>query len=245
MGPNDSERDSVRQRGTLHLGEGVTRILVIDDEPGVLRFVERALRSAGYQVDTASNGPQGLALAGARDYDLVTLDLLLPGLGGMAVLSALLEQDPAMRVLVLSAVGDIGERVRSLDHGAVDFLGKPFAMAELLARVRARIADPPDRSGQRSTEVQVGSVTLDPVRRTVQVDGRQVELSAREYLLLAHLVSHPGVVCSRQELLSEVWGFTFDPGSNVVDVCVARLRAKLVDARIETVRNVGYCYQTA
>lgn len=223
----------------------MARILVIDDEPGVIRFVERALRSAGYQVDTANNGPQGLALASVHDYDLVTLDLLLPGLGGMAVLSALLEQNPAARVLVLSAVGDVGERVRSLDHGAIDFLGKPFAMAELLARVRARIADSQDGSGLRSTGVQVGPAALDPVRRTVQLDGRHVDLSAREYLLLAHLMSHPGVVCSRQELLSEVWGFAFDPGSNVVDVCVARLRAKLVDAPIETVRNVGYCYQTA
>lgn len=223
----------------------MARILVIDDEPGILRFVERALRSAGYQVDTTCNGPQGLALAAMHQYDLVTLDLLLPGLGGMAVLSALLEQDPKTRVLVLSAVGDIGERVRSLDNGAVDFLGKPFAMAELLARVRARLADGLDHGDQRSSVLRVGPVTLDQVRRTVHVHGIRVELSTREYLLLSYLMSRPGVVCSRQELLSEVWGFAFDPGSNVVDVCVARLRAKLTDPHIETVRNVGYCYQSA
>ncbi len=142
----------------------MARLLVIDDEPGILRFVSRALGSAGYQVDTASNGPQALALAAQRRYDLVTLDLLLPGLGGMAVLSALLEQDPTARVLVLSAVGDVGERVRSLDHGAVDFLGKPFAMAELLARVRARIADDAGPAERGSVVLQVGSVALDHVR---------------------------------------------------------------------------------
>lgn len=223
----------------------MSRVLVIDDEPGILRFVERALLAAGYQVDTASNGPQGLALAGIHHYDLVTLDLLLPGLGGMAVLSALLEQDPTTRVLVLSAVGDIGERVRSLDNGAVDFLGKPFAMAELLARVRARVSDQSEHSSARTAVLRVGTVTLDQVRRTVHIDGKQIELSSREYLLLSHLMARPGVVCSRQELLSDVWGFAFDPGSNLVDVCVARLRAKLADPCIETVRNVGYCYQSA
>ena len=166
----------------------------------------------------------------------------MPGLGGMAVLGALLEHDPAARVVVLSAAGGVHERVACLEHGAADFLVKPFALAELLARIRARLTTADERQrrrarGQRRTP-RPG--TTSGLRR-----GSPVELSAREYLVMAHLMEQAGKAVSRQELLSDVWGLTFDPGSNVVDVCVARLRAKIDGDLIETVRNVGYCFRSA
>jgi DNA-binding response OmpR family regulator len=221
----------------------MTRILVVDDEPGIVRFLTRAFLAAGYDVESASTGLDGLRRAGDQRFDLITLDLLLPGLGGMAVLGALMEQDPSHRVFVLSAAGGVSERVRCLENGAVDFLLKPFAMAELLARVRSRLQSAP--GGSAPGTIDVGGVRLDSVRRTVTVDGRTVELSSREFLVLAHLIARDGRVCSRQELLSEVWGLAFDPGSNVVDVCVARLRAKLAGSLIETVRNAGYAFVSA
>jgi DNA-binding response OmpR family regulator len=221
----------------------MTRILVVDDEPGIVRFLRRALESAGYDVDTAVDGPDALRRASAKHFDLIILDLLLPGLNGMAVLSAVLEQDPSARVLVLSAVGGVPDRVRCLERGAVDFLAKPFALAELLARVRARVHDHADVPA--APGIQVGDVRLDPTRRTVYVGETPVELSGREFLVMTHLMSHAGETVSRQELLSDIWGLTFDPGSNVVDVCVARLRAKIDGTRIETVRNVGYSFRSA
>jgi len=220
----------------------MTRLLVIDDDPGVTRFLKRAFDAAGYEVETATDGLDGLRRAAGSRVDLVTLDLKLPGLGGMAVLTALLEQDHAAKVLVLSGVDSVAERVRALELGAVDFLLKPFAVTELLARVRSRLHD---HGATAPGVLEAGGVQLDPVRRMAVVDGRRIELSSREYLVMSHLMTRAGIVCSRQELLSEVWGLSFDPGSNVVDVCVARLRAKLVGEHIETVRNVGYSFQTA
>jgi DNA-binding response OmpR family regulator len=220
----------------------MARLLVIDDEVGVTRFLRRAFDAVGFEVETASDGLDGLRRAGEQHFDLITLDLKLPRLGGMAVLTALLEQDPAARVIVLSGVDSVSERVRALELGAADFLLKPFAVAELLARVRSRLHD---HAASAPGTLEAGGVLLNPSRRTASVDGRHVELSAREYLVMAHLMSRAGRVCSRQELLSDVWGLSFDPGSNVVDVCVARLRAKLAGELIETVRNVGYTFQTA
>ncbi len=221
----------------------MTWILVIDDEPGIVRFVSRALIAAGYDVETASNGVDGLRRASEQRFDLITLDLRLPGLGGMAVLTALMEQDPGNRVLVLSAAEGVQERVRCLESGAADFLAKPFAVAELLARIKSRLPAP---TGQPAAPtIETGRVQLDPHRRTVTADGRVIELSAREYRVLVHLMTRADRACSRQELLSEVWGLAFDPGSNVVDVCVARLRAKLAGAHIQTVRNVGYAFVSA
>ena len=221
----------------------MTRLLVVDDEPGIVRFLRRALESAGYDVDTAADGPDALRRTSAQHFDLIILDLLLPGLNGMAVLCAVLEQDPSARVLVLSAVGGVPERVKCLERGAVDFLAKPFALAELLARVRARVNDHADLPATQG--IQVGDVRLDPARRTAYVGDAPVELSGREFLVMTHLMNHAGEIVSRQDLLSDVWGLTFDPGSNVVDVCVARLRAKIDGRRIETVRNVGYSFRSA
>jgi DNA-binding response OmpR family regulator len=177
------------------------------------------------------------ALAG--EFDLVVLDLMLPGMSGIDVLERLVAAKPEQRVLVLSAVPEIGARVACLEAGAADFMAKPFAVAELLARVRARMRVPAPGTG--NWRLTVGPVRLDMRLRRATVADREVELSFREFLLLQHLMQHVGRACSRAELLADVWGLAFDPGSNVVDVCIRRLRAKLDrPERIETVRNVGY-----
>jgi len=226
------------------LGGSVARILVIDDEPEILRFVERALRGDGHEVVTAVDGLAGLNLACATPApDLVILDLLLPGLDGRAALAAMLTHSPELRVIVLSAIGEVRSRVACLEAGAVDYLPKPFAVAELLARVRSRLRD--RVSAVADDVIRVGDVRLDMRNRTVQVNGRTVSLSEREFLVTQHLMRRAGKVCTREELLSEIWGYSYDPGSNVVDVYVARVRAKLHGDHIATVRNVGYSFASA
>lgn len=215
------------------------RVLVVEDDNRLVRLVSRALESDGHAVDTASTGSAGLAAALARDFDLVVLDLLLPELDGTEVLERLVESRPELRVLVLSALSEIGVRVACLEAGAADYMGKPFAVAELLARVRARLRGQPPGAAKRW--LACGPVRLDLRLRRMSVDGRQVELSFREFRLLQHLMQRAGQACSRNELLADVWGMTFDPGSNVVDVYVRRVRKKLdTPDRLETVRNVGY-----
>jgi two-component system OmpR family response regulator len=215
------------------------RVLVIEDDDRISRLVARALQNDGYGVERSASGSDGLNVALANDFDLVVLDLMLPGMTGTEVLQRLVTARPEQRVLVLSAVPEIGTRVAVLEAGAADFLGKPFAIAELLARVRARLRSP--SPGAASRWLRAGPVVLDLRLRRAEVAGLQVGLSVREFLLLQHVMRRAGEACSRVELLSDVWGLTFDPGSNVVDVCVRRLRAKLDRPdRIETVRNVGY-----
>lgn len=211
---------------------------MVDDEPRIVSFVSRALAAEGFQVDGAHDGIRALELAGTERYELVVLDLLLPNLDGMSVLQGLIERRPDQRVLVLSALSDVETKVRCLEFGASDYLSKPFSLAELVARIRARLRQP--AGGPRHRTLRVGGVTLDLTRRVAEVDGRRATLSEREFLLLEHLMRHEGDVCSRQRLLADVWGYSFDPGSNVVDVCVGRLRAKLGADVIGTVRNVGY-----
>ena len=221
----------------------MTRILVIDDEPDLLGFVGHALEAEGYHVLTAIDSTEGLRVALTTKVDLVVLDLLMPGLDGQAVLTALMAHDPTTRILVLSATEDKQARVACLEEGAVDFLAKPFLLRELIARVRSRLlAEPVARP---SDVLRVGTIVLNTRTRRLQVGGRTAELSQREFLLLQHLMRNPDSVCSRQELLAEVWGYDFDPSTNLVDVCVGRLRAKLRDDVIRTVRNVGYQLQTA
>jgi two-component system OmpR family response regulator len=235
-------------------------MLVVDDEDRICRFVGRALRSEGYEVDVATSGPAALRSARAHDYDMVVLDLMLPGLSGHEVLRRLLDERPDRKILVLSAVTDVEARVSCLEGGAVDFLSKPFALAELLARIRSRlrdnhpeptypdeVAELPERGGGREgpRDLRVGSLRLDSRRRSLEVDGERRPLSHREYTLLLHLMQHAGRVCTRQELLSDVWGYDFDPGSNIVDVYIRRVRSKLDVDLIETVRNVGYSFRTA
>jgi two-component system copper resistance phosphate regulon response regulator CusR len=216
----------------------MARILVVEDEPRIANFVSRALVAAGYQVDTAGDGDLALARFSKHTYRLVVLDLLLPGVDGFTVLQTMIDMRPEQSVLVLSAMPDVASKVKCLEIGASDYLTKPFALSELLARVRARMRTPaaeiPDRY------VRVGDVTLDMVRRVADAGRGPATVSEREFALLEYLMRKGGEVCSRSELLEEVWGISFDTGSNVVDVTIAHLRAKLGNDVIETVRNVGY-----
>jgi two-component system copper resistance phosphate regulon response regulator CusR len=215
------------------------RILVIEDEPRILAFVSRGLEAEGFTVDAAGDGADGLRQAVLEDYDLVVLDLLLPRLDGLAVLRELHQRRPELPVVIVSARADLETKLRGFGLGACDYVSKPFSFDELLARVRAQL-----RRGQwggDGTVVSAGALTLDLARRQARLGEVLAELSDREFRLLHHLVRHQGEVVSRERLLSEVWGYHFDPRSNVVDVCVRRLRKKLgPEAPIETVRHGGY-----
>src|SRR3954471_2585051 len=215
------------------------RVLVIDDEPKIADFVSRALSANGLSVDSATEGARGLELARSGRYDLVVLDLMMPGVSGMGVLRGTIEARPQQRVLVLSALGDVDSKVRCLELGAADYLTKPFALAELVARVWARLR----QGGPESADglLRAGGLTLDPHRRTADSGDGPVPLSSREFLLLKHLAVNEGEVCTRAELLEEVWGCSFDPGTNVVDVYIRRLRAKLGTGVVETISNASYC----
>ena len=218
----------------------MARLLVVEDEPRLRSFLVRVLERDGHSVVTASTGPEGVRLAAEDDVEGVLLDLMLPGYDGFEVLRRVLHRDPEQRVIVLSAVNDVASRVRCLGMGATDFMTKPFATTELTARVKARLRTSGSNSSRRW--LQVGDVSLDSERRSMTIDGREVSLSHREFVLMTHLMRKPGLVCTRDELLGSVWGYTFDPGSNVVDVYVRRVRSKLPRQVIETVRNVGYSY---
>jgi two-component system, OmpR family, response regulator len=216
----------------------MSRLLVVDDEVRIVSFVSRALSAEGFSVDGAYDGERGLELALRGIYELVVLDLLLPRIDGISVLKSIVEALPEQRVLVLSALSDVSTKVSCLELGALDYLPKPFALAELLARVRARLRQPASRPDGRF--LRVGSLQLDLLRRVAELNGTSVTLAEREFLLLQHLMRKQGEVCSREQLLSDLWGYSFDPGSNVVDVCVGRLRSKLAPEVVETVRKVGY-----
>jgi len=216
----------------------VSRVLVIDDEPKIVSFVSRALTARGYDVDSAGNGAHGLDLVRMGGYAVVVLDLRLPDIDGIDVLRTTLEERPDQQVIVLSALPDVDTKVQCLDLGAADYITKPFALAELIARVRRRVRQ---RASDGERFLRVGGLVLDQRARTADVGNGPVRLAGREFLLLHHLVRHRDEVCTREELLSDVWGYSFDPGTNAVEVCVRRLRAKLGPNLVETIRNVGYC----
>ncbi len=215
------------------------RILVVEDEPRILAFVARGLEAEGFAVDAAEDGADALERARRCHPDFVVLDLLLPRVDGLTVLRELKRERPELPVLVLSARSDLATKLRGFDLGANDYLAKPFAFDELIARIRAQLRRPEREPAE--TVVQVGELVLDVARRQARLSGVVSDLSDREFRLLHQLVEHADEVVSRERLLSEVWGYHFDPGSNVVDVCVRRVRKKLgPEAPIETVRNVGY-----
>jgi two-component system, OmpR family, copper resistance phosphate regulon response regulator CusR len=215
------------------------RILVIEDEPLILSFLSRGLAAEGFFVDGAGDGRGGLARALRESYDLVVLDLLLPQLDGLAVLRELQRQRPELPVVIVSARSDLQTKLRGFGLGASDYVSKPFSLDELLARVRAQLRRATlDEDGG---VLRAGTLTLDLARRQVKLGDVVAELSDREFRLLHHLIRHAGEVVSRERLLSDVWGYQFDPRSNVVEVCVRRLRKKLgSQAPIETVRHGGY-----
>jgi DNA-binding response OmpR family regulator len=214
----------------------VGRILVIDDEDRILDFVSRGLRCEGYEVDVADDAREGLEAALAQRYDLVILDLLMPGLPGIAVLDRILQQKPRQAVIILSCLTDTTSRIQCLGLGADDYVAKPFNFEELTLRVNARI-----RSARWNADVlEAGGLKLDLVRRSAQAEGLRVGLTEREFLLLREFMQNAGETISKDRLLANVWGYHFDPGSNVVDVYVRRLRAKLGADSIVTVRGEGY-----
>jgi two-component system, OmpR family, response regulator len=215
------------------------RILVIDDEPRILGFLARGLAAEGFTVDVADNGAEAVRAARRERYDLVLLDLLLPGIDGLSVLQALGHVNPALPVVIVSARSDLPTKLRGFGLGAADYVSKPFSLDELLARIRVQLRK--SRPSGDGHVIHAGAVMLDLARREVRVGSAVVHLSDREFRVLHQLAEHAGEVLSRERLLSEVWGYHFDPGSNVVDVCIRRLRKKLgADAPIETVRHVGY-----
>ena len=215
------------------------RILVIEDEPRILAFVARGLEAEGFAVDSAADGQAGVQRAMRGRYDLVVLDLLLPRLDGFAVLRELQSRLPELPVVIVSARSELETKLRGFDLGACDYLSKPFSFDELLARVRAQLRR--GRPGESASVVRAGLLSLDVARRQAKLGDVVAALSDREFRLLHHLVLHEGEVVSRERLLADVWGYHFDPRSNVVDVCVRRLRQKLGEhAPIETVRHGGY-----
>jgi DNA-binding response OmpR family regulator len=217
----------------------VSRILIVEDEPRLAAFLEKGLRSAGHATTVAANGIAGSALARDEDFDLIILDLGLPGRDGIEVLRDVRGAGQRLPVIILTARDEAGDRVAGLEAGADDYLGKPFHFEELLARIRLRLRGSGGAPGQDQT-VSVGGVSLDERTRWVTADGSSVALSAREFELLKTFLHHPGQVMSREQLLAHVWGYGYDPGSNVVDVYVGYLRKKLGSDRFETVRGVGY-----
>jgi DNA-binding response OmpR family regulator len=213
------------------------KLLVVEDEQRVASFVMKGLRANGYGVEWVSTGRDALRRAVDADVCLVILDLGLPDLDGLEVLESLRKRGATVPVLVLSARGRVNDRVKGLDLGADDYLAKPFAFEELLARIRANLRPRADVS---AGVLRAGGISVDQVRHEATVGGRTFSLSAREFALLQAFVGHPSQVLSRQELLSMAWGMDFDPGTNLVDVYVGYLRRKLGEALIETVRGSGY-----
>lgn len=221
----------------------VSRVLVVEDEERIESFLRRALTSCGFDVVSARDGDAALEACRREAFDLVLLDLLLPKTDGFSFLEQIYDVRPEQEVLVLSALSDVESKVRCLELGAADYVTKPFVLAELMARIRTRVRRAKAISGTRFLDS--GALQLDLHRRIALTNGRKIELSTREFLLLEYLMRKDGDVCTREELLASVWGFTFDPGTNVVDVYVRRLRSKIGVEVIETVRNVGYCYAAA
>ena len=216
------------------------RILVVDDEPEIRDFVIRALVAAGYAVDSAANGADGLSQLAARGYALVILDLVMPETDGRAVLATLHQGRPDQAVIVLSCVSDVATKVDCLDLGATDYLTKPFSLAELLARVRVQLRMDPVQDHQLHEVLRAGQLVLDLGRLQADSGVGPVPLTRLEVMVLRELMEHPGESVAKNQLLATVWGIDFHPGSNVVDVCIRRLRSKLGFDLIETVRGAGY-----
>lgn len=221
----------------------MARILIIEDEQRISSFVAKGLRAEGHQPTVAEDGPTGLDHALSDDFDLVVLDIGLPGLDGFEVLEQLRAQGSRVPVIVLTARDSVGDTVSALEGGADDYMAKPFRFAELSARIRLRLRSGSEANaspGRDTGTLHAGGVALDLRTRRIKVGGRELDLSAREFALAEIFLRNPGQVLSREQLLDHVWGLDFDPGSNVVDVYVGYLRKKLGADAISTVRGMGY-----
>ena len=217
------------------------RILIVEDEAGIADFLRRGLESEGYEVSCAADGPAGAAAASAERFDLVLLDLMLPGRDGLDVLAEIRRERPTLPVIVLTARDAVPDRVEGLDAGAADYVTKPFAFDELAARVRSHL-----RQGERGrpTRIEAGDIEIDLLRRRVARAGHEIALSATEFDLLALLARHVDQVLPRERILASVWGYDHEPRTNVLGVYISYLRRKLALPHrpdpIETVRSVGY-----
>jgi DNA-binding response OmpR family regulator len=218
----------------------VARILIIEDEQRIASFVSKGLRADGHLTTAVADGHEGLDQALSGAFDLVILDIGLPGIDGFEVLDRLRSQGSTVPVIVLTARDSVGDTVSALEGGADDYMPKPFRFAELLARVRLRLRQGHDSAALREDVLQSGGVRLDVRTRRAVVGEKEVDLSAREFALAETFMVNPGQVLSREQLLDHVWGMDFDPGSNVVDVYVGYLRKKFGADTIATVRGMGY-----
>lgn len=220
----------------------MSRILIVEDEIRISSFVEKGLRANGFTTTVVSDGNAALALAATTDFDLLILDLGLPDKDGLEVLLDLRRSRPRLPVIILTARDSVRDTVAGLEGGADDYVAKPFRFEELLARVRARLRGD---SVRQQTVLQAGNATLDLRTRRARIgDHTAIELTAREFAMAEMFFRHPGQVLSREQLLSHVWGYDYDPGSNVVDVYIAYLRKKLGKERITSARGMGYRLET-
>jgi DNA-binding response OmpR family regulator len=218
------------------------RVLLVEDEEKLSAYVRQGLEEAGYAVDTAFTGPQALHQATAADYDAVVLDILLPEMDGIAVCRELRRRGVRAAVLMLTAMSTVEDRITGLDAGADDYLVKPFAITELLARLRALARRAPEAS--KNPVLTVADLTLDPARRQVTRGGTEIDLSAREFAILEHLMRNAGIVLTRSKITEHVWDYNVFHQSNAIDVYIRSLRRKMDDGfeprLIQTVRGVGY-----
>ncbi len=217
----------------------MSQILIAEDEVGISSFITKGLRAAGYASTAVTTGQEALVLAQGGDFQLLVLDIGLPDMDGFTVLRRLRDAGSTIPVIILTARTSVDDTVAGLEGGADDYMPKPFRFEELLARIRLRLRTP-EQSAQDANVLSFGDLSLDLRTRHATVAGHEVELSAREFSLLETFLSHPGQVLSREQLLDRVWGYDFDPGSNVVDVYVRYLRKKVGAPRIVTVRGMGY-----
>jgi len=216
----------------------MSSILIVEDEPRIVAFLTKGLKAAGFAPHTTSTGLEAVELALQTNFDLIILDVGLPDIDGFEVLQRLRGQGVTAPVIMLTARSSVADRVAGLEGGADDYMPKPFSFEELLARIRVRLR--PEAAGADQMRLTHRDMVLDLRTRALTLEGRTVELSAREFALAETFIRHPGQVLSREQLLSAVWGLDFDPGSNVVEVYVSYLRNKLGRDRVETVRGMGY-----
>ncbi len=217
------------------------RILVVEDDPKIASFVVKGLKQSGYAVDHAADGEAGLTLAETTNYDTAVVDIMLPKLDGLSLVQRLRARSSRVPVLFLSARATVEDRVKGLQAGADDYLTKPFAFSELLARVQALIRRA-TQTGTEPTRLTVGDLTLDLLSREVTRSGQRIDLQPREFSLLEYLMRHPGRTVTKTMVMEHVWDYSFDPQTNVVDVLVHRLRGKIDPdkQRLHTIRGVGY-----
>ncbi|MCT7953108.1 response regulator transcription factor [Ancylothrix sp. C2] len=218
----------------------MNRILIAEDEPRIASFLQKGLKANGFTTVLVEDGSAAIRTADSKDFDLLILDINLPKKDGFQVLEELRGRGETLPVIILTARDDITDKVTGLESGANDYVTKPFRFEELLARVRARLRDRQPISKQDDMQLKASDIILDLKTRYVWVAGRQIELPAREFILAETFLRHPGQVLTREQLLSHVWGYDYDPNSNIVDVYVGYLRKKLGSDKIETVRGIGY-----